>query len=56
MGPFVPDLELVLGRSPESPSRAVDLGRIGRWVFISECDGAGRGGQRRVALGRVGNE
>lgn len=40
MGPRVADLELVLGRPPESPGGAVDLGRIGNWVFISERDGA----------------
>lgn len=40
MGPWVADLELVFRRLPESPGRAVDLGRIGNWVFISERDGA----------------
>ncbi|KAM1561649.1 hypothetical protein ACFX1Z_004753 [Malus domestica] len=40
VGPCVADMELILGRPPESPGGAVDLGGIRNWVFISERDRA----------------
>ena len=54
---FLSDLELVLRRLSENPSRVVELRRIGQGVVVSEGNGGIRVAKRSFApVGAVGDE